>query len=48
MVYLRVPSNLVAMVSRKLFWGARRPLRPGIWSDEYQSPNLLFLRGNFS
>ena len=24
---LRVPSNLVAMVSKKLFWGARRPLR---------------------
>lgn len=30
--YSRVPSNRVAMVSRKVFWGAKSPLRAGISS----------------
>ncbi|CAH2009747.1 unnamed protein product [Acanthoscelides obtectus] len=29
-LYLRVPSNLVAIVSRNVFWGAKRPLRAGM------------------
>ena len=39
-LHLRVPSNRVAMVSKKVFWGAIRPRRPGI----FQSPQLRHSR----
>lgn len=33
-VYLRVPSNRVAIVSKNVFWGARSPLLAGIEGPE--------------
>ncbi len=44
---LRVPSNLVAMVSRNVFCGARRPFRPGIFLSAlylFRWGERLFLR----
>lgn len=41
-IYLRVPSNLVAIVSRKVFWGASKPLRAGIWMNFDWSHLLLY------
>lgn len=29
-LYSRVPSNLVAIVSKNVFWGANSPFRAGI------------------
>ena len=37
---LRVPSNLVAMVSRKVFCGASSPFRPGILARKNSSSGL--------
>ena len=39
--YLRVPSNLVAMVSRKVFWGASRPFITGIVVQIWEASTVV-------
>lgn len=39
-LYLRVPSKRVAMVSRKVFWGARRPFITGILTQMWDGQQL--------
>lgn len=39
-VYLRVPSKRVAMVSRKVFWGASRPFITGILTQMWDCQQL--------
>lgn len=44
--YLRVPSKRVAIVSRKVFWGASSPLRTGIPRTAHPAHTTLHLRTN--
>ena len=37
---LRVPSNRVAIVSKNVFWGAKRPFRPGMVDPERKIEGL--------